>query len=138
MSGIRSKDTRPELTVRKLLHHRGYRYRLHSRELPGKPDVIFASRKAIIFVHGCFWHGHGCHLFKWPSTRREFWTTKVFRNREKDLETENALMLLGWRTLTIWECTLKGKKRKPIAEVIEFISQWLDSGSASAEITGRS
>ena len=136
MSGIRGKNTRPELIVRKSLHRLGYRYRLHSRKLPGKPDMIFVSRRAVIMVHGCFWHGHGCHLFKWPSTRKEFWRTKLQRNREKDLETANSLVSMGWRTLTVWECALKGRERKPLQENIESISYWLDYGSASAEIAG--
>ena len=87
-------------------------------------------------VHGCFWHGHGCHLFKWPSTRKEFWTTKVLRNKEKDAETETALVSMGWRTMTVWECALKGKEKKPIRESINCIAYWLDNGTASAEIAG--
>lgn len=136
MAGIRSKNTRPEIIVRKSLHHRGYRYRLHSRALPGKPDIIFASRRAVIMVHGCFWHGHSCHLFKWPSTRQDFWRTKVLRNRGKDLETEKALESMGWRTLVVWECALKGRERKPLQEMVDAISQWLDSGTSNEEIKG--
>ena len=87
-------------------------------------------------VHGCFWHGHGCHLFKWPSTRQDFWRTKVLRNREKDRETEEALESMGWRTLIVWECALKGRERKPLQKMIDAISQWLDCGEVKGEIKG--
>ncbi len=129
MSGIRSKNTKPEIIIRKALHSRGYRYRLHSVELPGKPDIIFVSRKAVVFVHGCFWHGHGCHLFKWPATRQDFWKAKILRNREKDCEVRETLNSMGWRVLVIWECVLKGRSRKPVQEVIDEVSGWLDEGA---------
>ena len=90
MAGIRGKDTKPETSVRNALHRRGYRYRLHNPKLPGKPDLAFTSRKAVIMVHGCFWHGHGCNLFKWPSTREQFWRKKINRNRDRDSEIQQA------------------------------------------------
>ena len=136
MSGIRSKNTKPEIIIRKALHSRGYRYRLHSVELPGKPDIIFVSRKAVVFVHGCFWHGHGCHLFKWPETRQDFWKAKILRNREKDCEVRETLNSMGWRVLVIWECVLKGRSRKPVQEVIDEVSGWLDEGAGNVEIRG--
>ena len=136
MSGIRSKNTKPEITIRKALHSRGYRYRLHSVDLPGKPDIIFVSRKAVVFVHGCFWHGHGCHLFKWPMTRQEFWKAKILRNREKDEEVAAALSAIGWRILIVWECVLKGRGRKSVQEITDDVSRWLDEGSANSEIRG--
>ena len=89
-------------------------------------------------VHGCFWHGHGCNLFKWPSTRELFWREKISRNRERDLEVQKALELLGWRILVVWECALKGKTRKPFEEVVDSISCWLDEGSDNTEIQGDS
>ena len=92
MAGIRGKDTKPELTIRKAIHARGFRYRIHDRRLPGKPDMVFPRYRAVILVNGCFWHGHNCHLFKWPSTRVDFWKTKIERNREKDGETMQAFM----------------------------------------------
>ena len=138
MAGIRGKDTKPETSVRKALHRRGYRYRLHNPKLPGKPDLAFTSRKAVIMVHGCFWHGHGCNLFRWPSTRELFWRTKINRNRDRDSQMQQALQSLGWRVLVVWECALKGREKKPFEEVVDGISLWLDEGSANAEIQGDS
>lgn len=136
MSGIRDKDTKPELVIRKGLHQKGLRYRLHDKRLPGKPDLVFFSRRAVIFVHGCFWHGHDCHLFKWPSTRVKFWQNKINRNREKDRATKEALCNDGWRILTVWECALKGKTRRPHDEVIDTISKWAQTGSDNMEVGG--
>lgn len=128
MSGIRGKNTKPEQIIRKSLHQNGLRYRLHASQLPGKPDIVFPSRKAVILVHGCFWHGHDCHLFKWPSSRPEFWKTKISRNKAKDLEARSDLRGMGWRILTIWECSLKGKTRQPYEEVVEKIVAWVKRG----------
>ena len=112
MAGIRAKDTKPELFIRKALHAKGFRYRLHDRRLPGKPDMSFPKYRAVILVNGCFWHGHDCHLFKWPSTRQEFWRRKITRNRQKDEETRQALKAGGWRVVyDSRECALKGKTR---------------------------
>lgn len=105
MAGIRSKNTTPELKVRKWLHARGYRYRLHKKDLPGTPDIVFTKRKLAIFVHGCFWHKHeNCHLVKIPSTRREWWQEKLERNAVRDKLSIEQLEKLGWKTLIIWEC----------------------------------
>ena len=136
MSGIRGKDTRPELLIRKRLYAIGFRYRLHDATLPGRPDLVFRNRAAVIFVNGCFWHGHDCHLFKWPSSRAEFWKQKILRNKEKDAETVKALSMDGWRILTIWECALKGRNRLPIDDVIAKTAKWLRKGDAHCEITG--
>jgi DNA mismatch endonuclease (patch repair protein) len=95
MSGIRSTGTRPEMILRRGLHRAGFRYRLHVRNLPGKPDLVFPRYNAVIFAHGCFWHGHDCHLFKWPSTRRDFWQAKIARNRVVDARSEAALTAQG-------------------------------------------
>src|SRR5690606_16975078 len=84
MSGIRGKNTRPELILRSALHRKGFRFRLHRKDLPGRPDMIFPQYRAVLFVHGCFWHGHNCHLFKWPSTREEFWREKIAGNIKRD------------------------------------------------------
>ena len=138
MAGIRGKDTKPEIAVRTALHRRGYRYRLHSTKLPGKPDLAFIRRKAVIMVHGCFWHGHTCNLFKWPSTRELFWREKIDRNRDRDSEVQQTLQNLGWRILLVWECALRGRSRRPFDEVVDNISLWLDKGSANAEILGDS
>ena len=136
MSGIRGKNTRPELIVRKALHARGFRYRLHEKRLPGKPDITFPRHKAVIQVHGCFWHWHHCHLFKWPKTRYEFWSQKIRRNRSRDTETLVDLQNLGWRVLTIWECSLKGRTRIPFNEVVDQTVEWLNKGTVNIEIEG--
>jgi DNA mismatch endonuclease (patch repair protein) len=136
MSGIRGKDTKPELLIRKSLHSRGFRYRLHDSKLPGKPDLAFPRYKAVIEIHGCFWHGHDCHLFKWPSSRKAFWKGKITGNMERDRKNHAALEQLGWRILTIWECALKGRTRKPLDDVIEQTASWLRSGKSNSEITG--
>lgn len=128
MSGIRSKDTRPEMIVRRALHARGFRYRLHVKDLPGKPDLVFPRYRRVVMVHGCFWHGHNCHLFKVPSTRTEFWLAKIGRNRERDAEVRQALAGLGWRVLEIWECELRDARKAGYQPVVERIAEWLCSG----------
>lgn len=137
MAGIRGKDTRPEMTIRRMLHALGFRYRLHDRKLPGKPDMVFPGCRAVILVHGCFWHCHDCHLFKWPASRADFWRQKITRNRKKDAETMNALRVEGWRVLTIWECALKGRTKRPIEEVVKKTACWLRSANDCEEIRGR-
>lgn len=134
MAGIRGKNTRPEIVIRKALHRQGFRFRLHEKSLPGKPDLVLPKYRAVIFVHGCFWHGHDCHLFKWPSSRPDFWRTKIEGNKANDEKALQALRQDGWRSLTIWECALKGKTKKPLDEVIETASEWLKSGEAEMEI----
>lgn len=111
MSRIRSKDTQPELAVRSMLHAAGYRYVLHDKRLPGKPDLVFPARRKLIFVHGCFWHGHGCGRGFKPSTRREFWAAKIERNRNRDRSVKRSLRRLGWDVLEVFECALKTKNR---------------------------
>ena len=138
MSGIKGKNTKPELMVRSGLHRLGYRFRLHRKDLPGKPDLVFAKHRAVIFVHGCFWHYHDCHLFKMPSTRREFWETKIGRNRERDREVQAALKAAGWRSLVIWECALKGKGRLEADEVLARAVTWLEGNVADGEVSGES
>lgn len=136
MSGIRGTNTKPELQLRKGLHALGFRFRLHDRSLPGKPDIVLPRYKAVIFAHGCFWHGHDCHLFKWPSTRPEFWQAKIARNRAVDERTEAALTEAGWRQAIVWECALKGKTRLPLEEVILSCAEWLKSDRPRLEIRG--
>jgi len=136
MSGIRGKNTAPELLLRRALHRNGFRYRLHVKELPGKPDIVFSSKKAIIMIHGCFWHGHDCHLFKWPSTRVEFWRNKIESNMRRDKKVETELSNNGWRILTIWECALKGRKRTSEDEIITSAIRWLNTENQSAELRG--
>ena len=138
MAGIRGSNTRPELLIRKGLHHRGYRYRLYARNVEGRPDLVFASRKAVIFVHGCFWHAHGCHLFKWPSTRPEFWKQKIGSSVDRDFAVRGSIASQGWRQLRVWECALKGKQRKPLDSLLDEIEQWLNGNVADLEIRGAS
>lgn len=107
MARVKSKNTKPELTVRRLLHGLGYRYRLHRKDLPGKPDLTFPSRRKAVFVHGCFWHGHAdCKKARPPSSNRDFWLTKLRRNRERDERNLALLQESGWGTMVVWECEL--------------------------------
>ena len=108
MSRVRSRDTKPEMAVRSLVHSLGYRYRLHDRKLPGNPDLVFSSRKKLIFVHGCFWHRHPrCKNNRLPKSRLTFWKPKLELNRKRDLKNQRKLRRLGWRFLVIWECQTK-------------------------------
>ena len=111
MAGIKGKNTKPELVVRRGLHAAGFRFRLHDRALPGQPDMVLSRWRAVIFIHGCFWHAHDCPLFRWPGTRQDFWRQKIGRNKERDAEVEAALDRAGWRVLKIWECSMKGPGR---------------------------
>jgi DNA mismatch endonuclease (patch repair protein) len=125
MSHIRGKDTKPEMLLRRGLHARGFRFRLHRRDLPGCPDLVFPQYHAVIFVNGCFWHGHDCPMFKLPATRTEFWAAKIAGNRARDARALEGLATLSWRTMVLWECILRGPTRQPIEEVIDRISEWL-------------
>jgi DNA mismatch endonuclease (patch repair protein) len=137
MSGIRGKDTRPELAVRKALHALGFRYRLQGRGIPGKPDLVFPKHAALINVNGCFWHGHNCHIFKMPSTRTDFWREKIHSNIARDKKNLAACRKLGWKTLVVWECAIKGKTRLPPDELENVMQNWLLYDNQDAEITGR-
>lgn len=134
MAGIRGKDTQPEKRIRSALHALGYRYRLHVTTVPGKPDLVFPARRAVIFVNGCFWHGHNCPLFKVPSTRPDFWTQKIEANRKRDRRVRDQLEQGGWRHLTVWECTFRGAARSGSEEVIARIVRWLEGKSSALEI----
>lgn len=108
MSRVKAKDTKPEMKLRRLVHGLGFRYRLHRRDLPGTPDLVFPGRRAVIFMHGCFWHRHpGCSLTRMPKSRVEFWRTKLDANRKRDLRHQQVLAELGWRVLVVWECELR-------------------------------
>lgn len=109
MAGIRGSNTAPEMRVRRLLHRHGFRYRLHQKDLPGKPDVVLPRHRVCIFIHGCFWHRHpGCRYATTPKTRAEFWKQKFDLNVERDLRTRNELLMLGWRVFELWECGIRG------------------------------
>ena len=135
MSGIRGKNTRPELELRSALHRMGFRYRLHGR-LPGRPDLVFPGAHRVIFVHGCFWHGHNCHLFRWPSSRTEFWRTKIEGNRQRDAVSSLRLRADGWSILTVWECAMKGRTRWQDGELAVAVAEWLRTGKADLELRG--
>lgn len=137
MAGIRASNTNPEIMLRSGLHAVGFRFRLHDRMLPGKPDITFPRYRAVLFAHGCFWHGHDCHLFKWPKSREEFWRTKITRNREHDARASAALLAAGWRHGVVWECALKGRTRLLLNDVIEATAAWLRSDLQAFEIEGR-
>lgn len=137
MSRIRGRDTKPELQLRHGLHAAGLRYRLHPPELPGRPDIVFPRHHAVILVHGCFWHGHDCHLFRMPATRAEFWTTKIRRNQERDERTRRTLLEEGWRVLTVWECAMKGPHRRDMPDVLARCLGFVNSTSRSGTLTGR-
>lgn len=107
MSGIRGKDTKPEMLVRSMLHRAGYRFRIHVSNLPGRPDIVFKARKCAILIHGCFWHLHGCQYTKLPSSRAEFWSQKLQANRFRDQRNIAALLRAGWRVAIVWECTTR-------------------------------
>lgn len=112
MSRIRDKNTKPELIVRKFLFSKGFRYRLHDPTLPGKPDIVLAKRKTLVFIHGCFWHGHeGCRYFVIPDTRRDWWIEKIAKNKANDEKNKQKLTENGWKIFIIWECELKFNKR---------------------------
>jgi DNA mismatch endonuclease (patch repair protein) len=106
MRRIKSKNTRPELLLRSALHRAGYRFRIHRVDLPGSPDIVMPGRRAVVFVHGCFWHGHTCHLFRVPKTRTEFWLSKIARNRSRDRQAADRLRSLGWSVVVVWQCEL--------------------------------
>jgi DNA mismatch endonuclease, patch repair protein len=136
MAGIRGKNTKPEMAIRRGLHAKGFRYLLHDKRLPGKPDLVFPKHRAVIFVHGCFWHGHTCHLFKWPKSRTAFWRKKIERNQKIDKIALAGLKRDGWRIAVVWECALKGREAIPIETTIYRCSRWLCSHQLELEILG--
>lgn len=136
MSGIKGKNTKPEMLIRSALHRKGFRFRIHYDKLPGKPDIALPKHRALILVHGCFWHGHDCHLFKWPKTNRDFWRKKIedsiSRDKERLCEYSNA----RWRTLIIWECALKGASEISATRLIDQVGTWIQRGENLEEISG--
>jgi DNA mismatch endonuclease (patch repair protein) len=132
MSGIRGKDTKPEMLLRSQLHRRGLRFRVHDKRLPGRPDIVFPGRRAVVFVNGCFWHGHeGCKYFKVPDTRREFWLDKINTNRSRDARSVAALEEAGWRVCVVWECAT----RRKAAEAVDAVELWVGAGAGELEVS---
>ena len=132
MAGIRGKDTKPELVLRRALHAHGFRYRLHAKALPGKPDIVFPKFKAVIFVHGCFWHRHqDCRYATTPATRPEFWAQKFEGNVKRDARNLADIRSAGWRTAVVWECVLKARDVETLAE---RLSNWLRLEGEHVEI----
>lgn len=132
MSGIKGKNTKPERVVRRYLHSRGFRYALHKRDLPGRPDLTLPKYRAVIFVHGCFWHmHHGCRYATLPATRPEFWLSKLQGNRERDERQVQELTRAGWRIAVVWECSLRLRPEQTLAE----LSKFLKSGATRAEFS---
>lgn len=126
MAGIRSKNTKPEIRVRQLLHAAGFRFRLHKKDLPGKPDIVLPKYRVAIFVHGCFWHGHeNCHLFRIPKSRAGFWETKINGNKTRDKIKQAQLLDMGWRVLLVRECSLKGKTALPPDRLSDRVNSFI-------------
>ena len=133
MSRIRSKDTRPEKTVRSLLHSLGYRFRIHNKNLPGKPDIVLPKYNALIFIHGCYWHQHkNCKYASKPKTNKDYWTKKLKANVSRDREVLQKLKLTDWKVLIVWECSLK--KKETIELTLNKISHWIMSNNKFDEI----
>ncbi|CAA0229968.1 very short patch repair endonuclease [Acinetobacter baumannii] len=134
MSNIKGRNTKPELLIRSFLHAQGFRFRIHRKDLPGKPDIVLPKYKAIIFIHGCFWHGHqNCRLFKLPGSRTEFWEAKISKNQDNDLKTKELLLNSGWRICTIWECAVRRSKKDPVA-LMNVLTKWLSGSEQLLEI----
>jgi DNA mismatch endonuclease (patch repair protein) len=120
MSRIKSKDTKPELLVRRYLFSKGFRYRLHQKKMPGTPDIVFSKYKKVLFIHGCFWHGHeGCKYFIPPKTKTEWWLNKINGNKKRDIISMSELKKLGWNSLVVWQCELVPEKRQQTLEAVE-------------------
>lgn len=133
MAGIRCKNTQPEMSVRRELHHRGLRFRLHTTGLPGKPDLVLAKHRAVVFVHGCFWHRHGCKNSTTPRTRTEFWEAKLAGNSARDRRIVDELKSDGWRVAIVWECSIRFAQRHPEDTIFDRLAAWLRRGGSSRE-----
>ena len=136
MASIKGKDTKPEMLVRRYLHSRGYRYRVNVRRLPGTPDIVLRKYKTVIFINGCFWHGHeDCRYFVLPKSNTQYWQEKIERNKERDVEKRIQLRLLGWHTIIIWECELKPKNRHTTLQALEQTLNKIFLLNNSVEVT---
>jgi DNA mismatch endonuclease, patch repair protein len=136
MAAIRSRNTKPEKLLRSALHRKGIRFRVHVSALPGRPDLVLAKYNAVIFVNGCFWHGHDCDAFCWPATRKKFWRAKIITNQSRDRRVLEDLRAHGWRCLTIWECTIRRGGMSAVRETAERAHHWLISNSVLGDLAG--
>ena len=134
MARIKGRNTKPEVVLRKALFSLGFRYRLHDKRLPGTPDLVFPKYHAVVFVNGCFWHGHECALFVVPATNTSFWIKKIAGNRSRDGKALQELRALGWRVTTVWECALRGREKSPLDALAGSIARWLRSQRPNSEI----
>jgi DNA mismatch endonuclease (patch repair protein) len=125
MAAIKNKNTKPEVNIRKALFAKGFRYRIHNKKLPGCPDLVFSKYKAVIFIHGCFWHNHDCKLGKLPSTNLDFWKEKLEKNKERDLRNIVELKNMGWKVKVIWLCQIEDKKRLKSNDALLEIIKWI-------------
>jgi len=131
MQAVGQKNTGPEIVVRKVLHRLGYRYRLHRKDLPGRPDIVFPAKKKVVMVHGCYWHGHGCRYGQPPKSRPDYWLPKLERNKQRDEENFQALESLGWKTLVVWQC-----ETKDIEALEKALMRFLEDGRPNRSISG--
>lgn len=136
MSRVGQKNTGAEMIMRRALHQKGLRYRLHSRSLAGSPDIVFRRFNAVIFVNGCFWHSHGCYRSTVPKTESAFWIEKFRANRARDKRNYNDLSSAGWRVLIVWECSLRGKVSLPIDSLVNVVIDWLHSSEGFGQVEG--
>lgn len=138
MAAIRGQNTKPEIAIRKLLFAKGYRFRLHRKDLPGKPDIVLPKYKALIFVQGCFWHGHkDCALFRMPKSKQDFWRKKISGNVARDKANTARLLEAGWRICTVWECALKGRNRIDPEDIARNLIDWVESDEIDKVIRGK-
>lgn len=134
MAAIRGRDTKPELIVRRALHAAGLRFRLHRKDLPGRPDIVLPKYRTVIFVHGCFWHHHNCKYFVWPKTRAEFWRQKILTNQKRDRIVQRSLASAGWRVVVVWECRCSGED---LDSLVQSVARPLDTREYDQECVGQ-
>jgi len=133
MSGIKNKNTKPEIIIRKELFGKGFRYRLHNGKMPGRPDMVFRKYNAVIFIHGCFWHGHDCRYFVWPKSNKEFWKEKINGNKKNDRKVIRELHIMGYRICIVWECVTRDRVLFP--KVMRKLVSWLLGQGAYLELS---
>lgn len=133
MANIKGKNTKPEMAVRSALHQMGYRFRVHRKDLPGRPDIVLPKHRTVVFINGCFWHGHFCSLFRWPKTRQDFWREKILANKQRDQRNIKLLIDEGWRVCIVWECSIRKRSSEDFQEVIKGVTEWIE-GQLSSQL----